>query len=213
MSDDADLRVLPCGDDAVLVELPGLADVLALDDAVRAARATDPQAAAVVDQVPGARTLLLRVHEGADPRDLPVRRWWAQRSGEPDRAEGVEVVLPVDYDGPDLPEVARLTGFTADEVVARHTGARYAVAFGGFMPGFAYLTGLDPALRVPRLDSPRERVPSGAVAIADEFSAVYPAATPGGWRLLGRCDTVLFDVRRDPPALLAPGTRVRFVAS
>ena len=98
-------------------------------------------------------------------------------------------------------------------MVARHTGALYTVAFGGFMPGFAYLVGLDPLLRVPRLDSPRERVPAGSVAIADEFSAVYPAATPGGWRLLGRCDVELFDVDRETPALLQPGTRVRFAAS
>ena len=79
------------------------------------------------------------------------------------------------------------------------------------MPGFAYLTGLDPVLHVPRLASPRQKVPAGSVAIADEYSAVYPAATPGGWRLLGRCDAQLFDIDRDPPALLRPGTRVRFV--
>jgi len=212
MTDARDLRVLPYGDDAVLVELPGLAEVRALDDAVRAARGTDPDAAAIVDQVPAARTLLLRVQEGADASELPVARWWADRSETSAVGSGPEVVLEVDYDGPDLAEVARLTGLSQDEVVRRHTAARYAVAFGGFMPGFAYLTGLDATLRVPRLDSPRERVPAGSVAIADEFSAVYPAATPGGWRLLGRCDAALFDVDREPPALLQPGTRVRFVA-
>ena len=132
---------------------------------------------------------------------------------EPPRRTPARSSLAVDYDGPDLADVARLTGLTVDEVVARHTGARYTVAFGGFMAGFAYLVGLDPALRVPRLDSPRERVPAGSVAIADEFSAVYPAATPGGWRLLGRCEQTLFDVDREPPALLQPGTRVRFTAS
>jgi KipI family sensor histidine kinase inhibitor len=208
-----DPRVLPYGDDAVLVELAGLDEVRALDDAVRAARASDPDAAAIVDQVPATRTLLLRVRDGADARELPVLRWWAARSQRA-RESGVgEVVLRVDYDGADLADVARLTGCTPDEVVARHTGSVYTVAFGGFMPGFAYLTGLDPALRVPRLDSPRERVPPGSVAIADEFSAVYPAASPGGWRLLGRCDAVLFDVDREPPALLQPGARVRFVAT
>jgi KipI family sensor histidine kinase inhibitor len=211
MTDARDLRVLPYGDDAVLVELPGLAEVRELDDAVRAARGTDPEAAAIVDQVPAARTLLLRVRDGEDAGRLPVERWWAARSVSLLTA-GAEVLLDVDYDGPDLTDVARLTGLTEDEVVARHTGAQYTVAFGGFMPGFAYLTGLDPALRVPRLDSPRERVPAGSVAIADEFSAVYPAATPGGWRLLGWCDVVLFDVAREKPALLQPGTRVRFTA-
>jgi len=212
MTDARDLRVLPYGDDAVLVELPGLAEVRALDDAVRAARGTDPDAATIVDQVPAARTLLLRVRDGADAGALPVARWWADRSVTPEVDGGPEVVLDVDYDGPDLDDVARLTGLSQDEVVRRHIAARYTVAFGGFMPGFAYLTGLDATLRVPRLDSPRERVPAGSVAIADEFSAVYPAATPGGWRLLGRCDVALFDVDRDPPALLQPGTRVRFVA-
>jgi biotin-dependent carboxylase-like uncharacterized protein len=121
------------------------------------------------------------------------------------------VVLPVRYEGADLAEVTRTTGLDEAEVVRRHAAATYTVAFGGFMPGFAYLTGLDPALRVPRRSSPRERVPEGSVAIAGEFAAVYPAATPGGWMLLGTCDVPLFDVRREPPALLRPGTRVRFV--
>ncbi|HYQ75686.1 5-oxoprolinase/urea amidolyase family protein, partial [Cellulomonas sp.] len=119
--------------------------------------------------------------------------------------------IPVRYDGPDLAEVARLTGLDEREVVRRHAAAEYTVAFGGFMPGFAYLTGLDPALHVPRRATPRERVPAGSVAVAGEFAAVYPAATPGGWMLLGTCDVPLFDVDRDPPALLRPGARVRFV--
>jgi biotin-dependent carboxylase-like uncharacterized protein len=122
------------------------------------------------------------------------------------------VVLPVRYDGADLAEVASLTGLGVAEVVRRHAAATYTVAFGGFMPGFAYLTGLDPVLHLPRRSSPRTRVPAGSVAVAGEFAAVYPSATPGGWRLLGTCTTPLFDVHRDPPALLRPGTRVRFVA-
>ena len=213
MTDARGPRVLPYGDDAVLVELASLAEVRALDDAVRAARATDGDAASIVDQVPAARTLLLRVRDGADPRALPVDRWWAARTKRAALDDGREIVLAVRYDGPDLADVARLTGLPVDEVVARHTAARYTVAFGGFMAGFAYLVGLDPLLRVPRRDSPRERVPAGSVAIADEFSAVYPTATPGGWRLLGRCDAVLFDVARRPPALLQPGTLVRFTAA
>ena len=213
MTDAAGPRVVRYGDDAVLVQLPGLAEVRALDDAVRAARAVDPDAAGIVEQVPAARTLLLRVRDGVDPASLAVQRWWDARRAPVPPSAVAEVRLAVDYDGPDLADVARLTRLTVDEVVARHTGASYTVAFGGFMAGFAYLVGLDPALRVPRLDSPRERVPAGSVAIADEFSAVYPAATPGGWRLLGRCDVTLFDVERDRPALLQPGTRVRFTAS
>lgn len=127
-------------------------------------------------------------------------------------SSGATVVLPVRYDGADLAEVAQLTGLDRAEVVRRHTAGEYTVAFGGFIPGFAYLTGLDPLLHLPRRSTPRERVPAGSVAIAGEFSAVYPTATPGGWLLLGTCGVPLFDVDRVPPALLPPGTRVRFVA-
>lgn len=122
------------------------------------------------------------------------------------------VEIPVVYDGADLAEVAHLTGLTPDEVVARHVGGRYRVAFGGFVPGFAYLVGLDPVLVVPRLATPRTRVPAGAVAIGGEYTAVYPRTTPGGWRLLGRTEAVMFDPARDDrPALLVAGDEVRFV--
>ena len=119
--------------------------------------------------------------------------------------------IAVSYDGPDLDEVARLTGLTAAEVIAAHTATPWRVAFGGFAPGFAYLTGGDPRLRVPRRGVPRTSVPAGAVALAGEFSAVYPQSSPGGWQLIGRTDTVMFDPARDPAALLRPGDRVRFV--
>jgi KipI family sensor histidine kinase inhibitor len=121
------------------------------------------------------------------------------------------VEVPVHYDGPDLAQVAQLTGLDEAEVVRRHTGGDYRSGFCGFAPGFAYLTGLDPALHVPRRDDPRTRVPAGSVALADEFTAVYPRDSPGGWQLVGHSDIVLWDVERDPPALLAPGTPVRFV--
>nr|WP_199737707.1 allophanate hydrolase subunit 1 [Cellulomonas sp. PhB150] len=204
--------MVPFGDDAVLVELDDLAQVRVLDDTVRAAR-REGALAQVVDQVPAARTLLLRGVGAVDHAGLAaaVRALGVPSGASPEVAAVPPVELAVTYDGPDLDEVAALTGLPAREVVERHAAATYTVAFGGFMPGFAYLVGLDPALRVPRRASPRERVPAGSVAIADEFSAVYPAATPGGWRLLGRCDQPLWDVDRRPPALLAPGTHVRFV--
>ena len=95
-------------------------------------------------------------------------------------------------------------------MIALHSGADYTVAFCGFMPGFAYMTGLPAALHLPRRATPRERVPVGAVAIAAEYAGVYPRESPGGWHLLGRTDAVLWDDGREPPALLPPGTRVRF---
>ncbi len=120
------------------------------------------------------------------------------------------VTIPTRYDGADLDLVARRTGLTRDEVIRRHTGPEYVVYLLGFAPGFAYLGELDPALRLPRRDSPRLQVPAGSVAIAGAQTAVYPLATPGGWHLLGRTELALFDRTRTPPALLRPGDRVRF---
>ncbi|GAA3817963.1 5-oxoprolinase subunit B family protein [Cellulomonas soli] len=228
--------VRPYGDEALLVDLPDLAAVRLLDAALTAAIAgaravasadghadghadgpADASVRAVLDVVPAARTVLLRTRPGVDLTALAARvlQVWdgIDRGADIEAVTGPRLVeLPVRYDGADLREVADLVDLSVEEVVARHLAPEYTVAFGGFMPGFAYLTGLDPRLRVPRLATPRERVPAGAVAVADEFSAVYPAASPGGWRLLGRCPTVLFDVDREPPALLPPGSRVRFVA-
>jgi KipI family sensor histidine kinase inhibitor len=124
---------------------------------------------------------------------------------------GEVVEIPARYDGPDLADVAAAAGVSAGEVVRRHSAVTYEASFTGFAPGFAYLTGLDPALRMTRRSSPRPRVPAGSVAIADAYSAVYPRASPGGWHLLGSTDVVIFDASRDPAALIAPGTRVRFV--
>ena len=121
--------------------------------------------------------------------------------------------IPVHYggdDGPDLAAVAEAVGLAVDEVVRRHAGATYEVLFLGFAPGFAYLGDVDPALRVPRLATPRARVSPGSVALADRLTGIYPAALPGGWRILGRTDVTLFDPRRADPALLRPGDRVRF---
>ena len=119
--------------------------------------------------------------------------------------------IAVRYDGEDLPEVARRAGLDVAEVVARHAAPLYTVVCLGFSRGFPYLEGLDPALRLPRRASPRPRVPAGSVAVAAEQAGIYPQATPGGWHLLGTTDAVLFDESAEPPALLAPGDRVRFV--
>jgi KipI family sensor histidine kinase inhibitor len=157
----------------------------------------------------------LSFHESFGPRngadDDP------NRAGEPPpRSEPkleTESLFEVRYggeEGPDLEAVAREAGVGPERVVALHAAAVYRVAFVGFSPGFAYLLGLPAELEVPRLESPRERVPAGSVAVAGPFSAIYPSATPGGWRLIGRTSAALFDPAASRPATLAPGDRVRF---
>lgn len=200
-------RLLPYGARAVLVELDTLDEVLGLHAALREA-----EVSGVVDLVPAARTLLVRFDP--DATDVEAVRA-AIRSTEPRdarRGAGELVEVPVRYDGDDLDEVGELTGWGADEVVERHTGTLWTVAFGGFAPGFGYLVADEGSWDVPRRDSPRPRVPAGAVGLAGEYSGVYPRSSPGGWQLIGHTELTLFDVDRDPPALLAPGTRVRFVA-
>ncbi|MFG6429589.1 5-oxoprolinase subunit PxpB [Roseateles sp. LYH14W] len=123
------------------------------------------------------------------------------------------VEIPVTYDGPDLGDVASHCGLSAEEVQHRHTQSEYVVYFIGFQPGFAYLGGLDPALHTPRRAEPRLAVPAGGVGIAGAQTGIYPLATPGGWQLIGRTSLALFDPQAEPPTLLAPGDRVRFVAT
>ncbi|AUS78140.1 allophanate hydrolase [Actinoalloteichus sp. AHMU CJ021] len=194
------------GDRAFLVEVDSLDEV----ERLRRALADRPPTG-MTECVPAARTLLLRYVDAGTGRAALLSELDEIEVPAPSPAsEGEELRVPVRYDGADLDEVAELTGLTSAEVVARHTAARYRVAFCGFAPGFGYLVGGDPVLRVPRLPSPRVRVPAGAVAVADEFSAVYPRESPGGWRLLGHTQLPLWDAQRDPPALLTPGTVVRF---
>jgi KipI family sensor histidine kinase inhibitor len=119
--------------------------------------------------------------------------------------------IPVTYDGPDLADVAVSCGLSTEEVIARHSGRRYSVDLLGFVPGFGYLSELDASLRLPRRPQPRPRVPAGSVAIAGAQTAVYPLDTPGGWHIIGRTGSVMFDPERDPPALLRAGDIVRFV--
>lgn len=198
-------RILPYGDHALLVELDDLDAVLALFRGLDASRPDG-----VVELVPAARTIAVVV----DPRILPLSAaaGWLERTA-PLAAADVEerlVELEVVYDGEDLDEVASLTGLTPAEVVAAHTGAEWRVAFGGFAPGFAYLVTDGEALTVPRRATPRTAVPAGSVGLAGAFSGVYPRSSPGGWQLIGRTDAVLWDETADPPALLRPGTVVRF---
>jgi KipI family sensor histidine kinase inhibitor len=196
------LRAHVVGEHAVLLECAAEADVPA---AYARARVEVPDA---VDVVPAARTVL--VDGVTDPAALAERApGWRLGTGE--RASGELVEVPVRYDGADLADVAAHWGVPVEEAVRLHRDREYVVSFCGFAPGFAYCAGLPDRLAVPRLDSPRTRVPAGSVAVAGSWTGVYPTASPGGWRLLGTTDVALWVVDRDPPALLPPGTRVRFV--
>jgi KipI family sensor histidine kinase inhibitor len=192
-------RVRPVGDRALLVEVEGTDAVHAAVAAVRARR--DPR---VADVVAGDRTVLVVW------REPPVDPAVLEGSAPPAAHAARRVTVPVTYDGPDLDEVAGHAGCSPEEVARRHAAAHYRVAFVGFAPGFGYLVGGDPRLHVARRDDPRERVPAGSVALAGPYSAVYPTASPGGWRLIGRTDLRMFDVDRDPPSLLEPGVEVVF---
>jgi len=127
-------------------------------------------------------------------------------------AQGRAVEIPTHYDGPDLLETAERSNLSVDDLVALHSGREYRAFFLGFLPGFAYCGVLDPRISAPRLARPRQRVPAGSVAIADGQTSIYPFDSPGGWRLIGRTDVRIFDAAREPPVLIRPGDRVRFVA-
>jgi KipI family sensor histidine kinase inhibitor len=199
------VRLLPAGQDALLVEVGSVAEAAALYAAARAADL------GVVDLVPAARTVLFDGIPDRDALEAWLRAADIAGADRPTATAERLVELPTRYDGDDLADVARLWGATPREVVAIHTGTDFVVAFCGFSPGFAYCTGLPEELAVPRLDNPRPRVPAGAVGLAGEFTGVYPRSSPGGWRLLGRTETTLWDPSAREPALLVPGTRVRFV--
>ena len=198
------MRVLPCGPAAVLLEFADGAEALAYRAGLEAAPPDQ-----VAEVVPGARTVLLRARDAMAVPEMVA----AARAVEPraSRTEAIrEVTVPVTYDGADLPAVADLLGLSAEAVVARHGDVVWTVAFCGFAPGFSYLTCPETGWAVPRRESPRTRVPAGAVGLAGEYCGCYPTPSPGGWQLIGRTDAPLWDVDRDPPALLPPGTRVRF---
>ncbi|WP_426509146.1 5-oxoprolinase subunit B family protein [Dactylosporangium sp. McL0621] len=197
------MQLRPVGADALLIEVDSPLEWFAALDAERAAGRLP-----VVDIVPGARTVLL---DGVtDPAGLAAELsgWAFDPASVPPEPP---VTVDVRFDGVDLPFVAELAGVSEDEVVDVLTGTDLRVAFCGFAPGFAYLSGLP--WNVPRLGTPRTRVPAGSVALAAEFAGIYPTASPGGWRIVGHSEALLFDVNRTPPALMTPGRTVRFRAS
>jgi KipI family sensor histidine kinase inhibitor len=207
--------IRPAGDAALLLAAtPGDADQEGNAAARLAAVIRAAALPGVVDVVPGAATVLVSYEPGGwDAADLAGRLRDVAGGPAPPLSSANEpaLVIPTVYDGPDLDQVAAATGLTDVEVIARHAAASYRVGWLGFSPGFGYLTGLDPALAaVPRRASPRVSVSAGSVAIAGGLAAVYPAASPGGWQLIGRTNRVLWDPGRDPPSLFSPGRRVRF---
>jgi KipI family sensor histidine kinase inhibitor len=202
--------VLDYGDQALMVQCGSTAEVLAWTAALR-----DAAWPGVIDIVPAARTVLVKLDDprgqGLIHQRLRKLRVDLNEAAPVDRS--ADVVIDVVYDGPDLAEVAAHTGLTTAQVIDAHTATPWRVGFSGFAPGFAYLVDGDPRLRVPRRSDPRTDVPAGSVALAGEFSAIYPRRSPGGWQLIGHTDAVLWDIARPDPALLTQGMWVQFRAS
>ncbi|MEU2271340.1 allophanate hydrolase subunit 1 [Streptomyces olindensis] len=200
------MKVLPVGEDALLVEVSSGEEAQALHAELLRRRAEGSLSAREI--VPAARTVLL---DGLDaPARVSAELTAAEIPPAPPRARAV-IEIPVRYDGPDLADVAAHWGVPEREVARIHAATEFRVAFCGFAPGFGYLTGLPPRYDVPRRATPRTAVPAGSVALAGSYTGVYPRSSPGGWQLIGTTDAVLWDHARVPAALLSPGTRVRFV--
>ncbi len=195
------LELRPVGPSALLAEVADSSAARSLAAYARAARVSADEV------VPGACTVLFDGVPDTDELAGLLAGWTPESQVEP----GDLVELAVVYDGADLEDVAARWGTDLEGVVARHGELEFVAAFCGFAPGFAYLAGLPQEYAVPRLDTPRTRVPAGSVGLAGSWCGVYPSVSPGGWRLLGRTDAPLWDPSRSQPALLAPGTRVRFV--
>jgi inhibitor of KinA len=210
-------RFSPVGENALLVTVDDALTLKAhervhtLDECLKVA-----PLAGVIEWIPAYSSLVVLF----DPLQVQwndVENWVKDCLNSPTRLTNRKVnrvVISVLYggeDGPDLAFVAGFHGLTPAQVIEKHVGPIYRVGMMGFMPGFAYLLGLDPALATPRLDTPRTHIPAGSVGIAGQQTGVYPLASPGGWRLIGRTDQVLFDPQREPHFRLAPGDEVRFV--
>ncbi len=211
------IRYQPLGDSAVLVTLsenitPRTADrVLVLDRAVREA-----QIAGVDDCVPAYTSLLVKYNPakiGFENLTKKIQSIKIQ-SRDVNKTESRRIEIPVHYggdQGPDLEDVADLTGLTTTEAIRLHSRAEYTIGFIGFLPGFPYLFGMDPRLAAPRLATPRQLVPAGSVGIAGSQTGIYPLDSPGGWRIIGRTNLTIFDPHCEPPVLLKAGDRVKFI--
>ena len=218
------MRFLGVNNSAFLIELADLEETLALFDRLqqeirRAEKDLQDQEKfqgqeklqAIVEIIPAARTLLVTFDPSLADENTLETEIAGLKLEKGQQKSGKLVEIPVVYDGEDIDDVAALLKIDREEVIRRHTESHYQVAFCGFAPGFAYLTGGDPLFNVPRRASPRKSIPAGSVALAGKFGGVYPQPSPGGWQLIGRTDVKMFDLDRDPPSLLKPGDRVHFV--
>lgn len=212
------MRFLGVNNSAFLIELADLEETLALFDRLQQEirrgqknRQGQEKLRAIVEIIPAARTLLIRFDPLLADENTLETKIAGLKLEKGQQKSGKLVEIPVVYDGEDLDDVAALLKIDREDVIRRHTESHYQVAFCGFAPGFAYLTGGDPVFNVPRRASPRKSIPAGSVALAGKFGGVYPQPSPGGWQLIGRTDVKMFDLDRDPPSLLKPGDRVHFV--
>lgn len=208
-------RLLAASDSAWLIEWPERIDVAVNARAIQMARDVHAAHLPVTDVVVGYRSVMVYVDPlapGAGNVEGRLREI-AALPPETDAVAGPLVEVPVCYDGaygPDLAEVAAFAGCSGEEVIALHLALEYRVFVVGFVPGFAYMAPVDPRIAAPRRPSPRLRVPPGSVAIAAGQTGIYPAETPGGWSLIGRCPVKPYDTDRAEPFLFHPGDRVRF---
>jgi len=196
------MRVLPCGPGAILAEYDSLSEVMSVDDALRKS-----DLAGIDDVIPAARTVLV-TYRNIDRAALEALLVPGVTGPRP---QGPLVEIPMVYDGIDLDDVAAATGLSIEQIIETHSSVTYSAAFLGFTPGWAYLVGLPTELHLPRRSTPRTAITAGSVAIANEFTGVYPTVSPGGWHLLGHTTETMFDVGRDKPSLVIAGDRVRFV--
>jgi len=208
-------RVHPAGDSAWLVELPERIDPAVNARAIEIARAVERSALPVTDVVVGYRTVMVFVDplaNGAEAAGATLESIALAQADTPDTA-GPLVEVPVCYDepyAPDLDDVAAFGSCTPDDVIALHLSREYRVFVVGFVPGFAYMASVDPRIAAPRRSSPRVKVPAGSVAVAAGQTGIYPAPTPGGWNVIGRCPIRPYDPARTAPFLFRAGDRVRF---
>jgi KipI family sensor histidine kinase inhibitor len=207
-------RLHALGDAALLCELPPPA-TLVVQQKIWALAAEARQWQGVTELLPGMNNLTLLFEPqliDAEALEARIAAAWPKLAAT--GIEGRRIEIPVAYggtDGPDLPDVAAHTGLSPDEVVQRHSAGDYVVYFLGFLPGFAFMGGLEPALATPRRPEPRVAVPAGSVGIGGEQTGIYPLVSPGGWQLIGRTTLRLFDPQAAEPTLLRPGDHVRFV--